>query len=172
MTDFDGYNGHKVFNAKDVPVGRIAGDEYGYKNNLLVTVSVRMERQARQEEYETVNHDMVEEPLDFSITTSVWMPNRSDIVAGGATMEPLKYLVKYENGFNETTAWRLVVMDYWHGNGMRPGCAHQKRDAGLDSPKCRESGYRWGSKWLVEPLPDGFLEEVQSIFEGKKRGVK
>lgn len=174
MTDFDGMNGWKVFDAEDVPVGRVSGSEYGYKNNLLVTVSVRMERLARQEEYETTQHVWLEGPLDFSISTGVWMPNRSDIVSGGTNIEPLKYLVKYENGFNETTAWRLAVMGVdWHMNGMRAGCAHQVQgDAGLDSPKCPVTGYRWGSKWLVEPLPEGFLEEVKAIFEGKQRGVR
>src|SRR4051812_6191369 len=93
MNKPEGLNGEPVFAAEDVPVGRVAGSDYGYKRNLLVTVSVSMEELTRQDVYETTTHDKVTRPLSFSITTGVWNPNRSDVISGGANVEPLRELV-------------------------------------------------------------------------------
>jgi hypothetical protein len=161
----EGLNGKPVFAAEDVPVGRIDGGDYGYRRSLLVTVSVRMEERTRRDSYETVNHDQVSRPLDFSIMTGVWNPNRSDIVSGGATVEPLRELVSFERGFDAESARKLADLGAYHLSGMRAGCAHQKRDAGLDSAACPVTGYKWGSAWLVQPLPSGFLERVKALFK-------
>jgi hypothetical protein len=159
-----GLNGVPIFAAEGVPVGRTSGKPYGYRRNLLVTVSVRMERMTRQDEYETVDHDKVREPLDFAITTDVWQPDQRDIVSGGATVDPLRELVTYELGFTAEIAEELASLGQWHLNGMTAACAHQERKAGLDSPPCPVTGYRWGQAWLVRPLPEGFLDEVRGLF--------
>lgn len=163
MTTPKGLNGVPVFNARDVPVGRIPGKPYGYRQSLLVTVDIRMERLTRRE-YETVDHQMVREPLDFALTTSVWRPRLSDIVSCGATVEPLRELSSYEPGWAAESVKELADLEEWHLNAMSAACAHQKRNAGLDSPPCPISGYRWGSAWLVRPLPDGFLDKVRGLF--------
>ncbi|HTF53577.1 MAG TPA: hypothetical protein VK735_39545 [Pseudonocardia sp.] len=67
----------------------------------------------------------------------------------------------------------------WHLNDMRAGCAHQtavtvpdnvswdKRSRyRLDNtPQCPETGYRWGSRWLVEPLTDDARAEIESLAD-------
>ena len=87
--EFNGMNGDKVLDTGDVTVGWINTPDYGYgRMRKPVTVHVRMERLKRREMYETVDHAYVAEPLDFAITTAVWRPNRTDMISGGATVEP------------------------------------------------------------------------------------
>jgi hypothetical protein len=160
----EGLNGNPIFNAEDVPVGRVSGASYGHKRRLLVTVSIRMEELTRRGFYDTVDHKIVREPLDFAITTGVWQPGGRDIVSGGATVEPLRELASYEMGWTPESVKELADLEEWHLNGMSAACAHQERRAGLDSPPCPISGYRWGSAWLVRPLPNGFLSKVENLF--------
>lgn len=50
---------------------------------------------------------------------------------------------------------------HWHLNEMQAGCVHQGRPARLEGggvdlqsvPPCPHTGYRYGSAWLVRPLP-------------------
>jgi hypothetical protein len=169
---FSGLNGDTAFKVDDVPVGRTSGEPYGTRRTLLVTVSIRMEWLTRQDWYDTVDHRQVSRPLDFAITTGVWNTGLTDIESGGATVQPLYELKSYTNGFTEGDALWLAALGTWHLNAMRAGCVHQAAYAGLDSPACPETGYRYGSKWLVRELPDGLLEEIQGLFKGRKKGVR
>lgn len=46
------------------------------------------------------------------------------------------------------------VWHRWHLNDMHAGCTHQPRVADYASVMpCAWSGYRYGSSWLVEPVP-------------------
>jgi hypothetical protein len=135
-----------------------------------VTVDVRVEQLDRADSYETVNHETVSKPLGFSITTGVWRPDGRDIVSGGATVEPLRDLVTFVNGFDSGKANALADLETWHLNAMRAGCAHQtpvctdgRPDLDL-TEACPQTGYRYGQAWLVEELPRGFVEHVQRLM--------
>src|SRR5215469_14742086 len=121
-----GLNGEIVYKRERVRVGQVDGEAYGYKRPLWVTVDVTMEQLNRQPEYETTEHEHVSGPLDFSITTDVWRPDGRDIVSGGATVEPLRELVTYADGFDAEKAAALAALERWHLNAMRAGCAHQE----------------------------------------------
>jgi hypothetical protein len=155
-----GLNGEIIYQREDVRVGRTDGEAYGYKRPLWVTVSVSVEANDRQDAYETVNHDMVSRPLAFSITTGVWRPDGRDIVSGGATVEPLRELATFVHGFDAGKAEALAELDYWHLNALRAGCAHQEHS---DDP-CPETGYKYGHAWLVEELPDGFVQYLSELL--------
>ena len=181
-----GLNGDPVFTARDVPVGKVSGEPYGHKGRTLtVTVDVRMERLTRRDTYETVDHDTVIAPLDFALTTAVWHPRKHDWVSGGATIEPLRKLISYTNGFDAHSVRELRRLAEWHLNAMQAGCAHQTvvyedsdygRRPSLDlTPACpdirsyhvvggRVTGYRYGHAWLVRVLPDDFLSRVHAVF--------
>lgn len=171
-----GLNGEEVFRREDVFVGRVPGESYGYKRPLRVTVSVRLEREDRREEYETVTHEKVTKPLTFAITTAVWQPSGRDWVSGGATVEPLRELTEFAAGFNAEKAQALADLDRYHLNGLRAGCVHQTAvyedkpyrrvdlKATLD---CPETGYRYGHAWLVEVLPDDFQETLTALLPFK-----
>jgi hypothetical protein len=169
-----GLNGETVMN-REVVVGTVPGEEYGYKRNLQVTVDIRMERRDRQAEYETTDHRKVSEPLDFSITTAVWRPDGKDSVGGGATCEPLRQLVTWAPGFDAEKAAQLADLGAeWNLSGMQAGCAHQApvwkegregREYDLDrTPPCPETGHKFGHAWLVRELPDGFQDLVTSLL--------
>jgi hypothetical protein len=62
-----------------------------------------------------------------------------------------------------TDARRLAeIGERWQLNDMRAGCVHM--GAGDHTGEvCPESGYRWGSAWLVEEIPAEVLGEVSGI---------
>ena len=63
------------------------------------------------------------------------------------------------------------IADAWHLNDMRPACQHMapdfdRGDLPVDQwPVCPVTGYRWGTAWLVEELPDDVVERVRQIGE-------
>lgn len=164
-----GLNGETVLDREDVLVGTVSGEEYGYKRNLRVTVSVRMEELGRQEEYETTDHRKVSRPLDFSITAAVWRPDRRDIVMS-TPGDGIKQLLDATNPQHA----ELIALSKYHLNGMRAGCIHQTavyrdgrygREVDLDAtPPCPITGYKYGSAWLLEELPEGFRQRVEAAL--------
>lgn len=186
---FNGLNGTILLNAPDSPgvtVGYVPGEPYGYKRKLRVTVEFRVERLERAETYETTTHTRVTAPLEFALTTAVWEPptrtRERDIVTGGATIEPLVDVLEHGElapGFTREKVERLIEMfEQHHLNAMKAGCAHQTvaldpKGRGYDThyaldhtPACPETGYRWGRSWLLEPLPEGFVDELLAMFAG------
>lgn len=187
----NGLNGDTMLNAEDILVGYLPSDQYGYRysppRRLRVTVSVQMERLTRQPEYETVSHEMVTEPSDFTLTTAVWRPDNRDIVMGGAIVEPLlDPAFTIAPGFTAddiATLTRLHVR--WHLNSMKAACAHQVVPDVPESvprlghyewlrdhiPPCPETGYKYGHAWLLEPLPEyltpDYVRGLLHIEEGK-----
>ena len=54
------------------------------------------------------------------------------------------------------------LWDRWHLNDMRAGCEHQRALGWTSyddhpSEPCPECGYKFGSAWLFEPLPEDFM---------------
>lgn len=179
-TDFNGMNGTIVRKGEDIPVAKVPGAPYGYTPDLLVTLSVRIERMERSETYETTSHEQVTGPLDFSLTTSVWRPDRRDIVTGGATSAPLYEALAHgrlEYGLDEAAVLGLAMNhDAWHLNALSAACAHQevvwedsdygRRPSRDLTPRCPVTGYRYGTKWLVRVLPEGFLAALDEQLSG------
>lgn len=167
----DGLHSERVFSAENILVGRCPGEPYGYKQVLPVTVSVCMERLSGREACQTVNHEKIARPLQFTITTEVWQPQRGDTVSSGITVEPLLEVTRFAKGYDEDKLIELARLGRWHMNTMSAACAHQARSAGLDSAPCPVTGYQWGHAWLVRPLPDGFLDKVKALFDLSSENV-
>lgn len=60
-----------------------------------------------------------------------------------------------------------VLWDRWHANASRPGCVHLNLPADMPiddklSQVCPETGFKWGSEFLVEPLP---MDVLKAVFE-------
>ena len=132
----------------------------------------------------------------LSITSSVWLLSRRDIIAGGQLQDSLlDYLT--EPAYKRSDVDRLLaIWQRWHLNDMRAGCEHQRAEqwdkrplfedkplaayvahpdghhgwnmlvwvpekhGGLLGKPCDTCGYRYGSRWLYEPLP---LDVVESL---------
>lgn len=166
-----GLNGTTVFYVNDAPVGRVDGDYIGMKRPHLLTVSIRMERLDQQPSYTTISHGQATNPVDFAITFDVWNQSRTnpDIIQGGPGIHGAKalgHLVDVDDAFKGRIR-DLRVISRWHLNAMTQNCEHQAHDAGLNSTPCPITGYRWGSEWLVTPLPGGdetFLANIRDLF--------
>lgn len=177
---YNGLNGTIMLNTgpKGLGVGTTPGGPYGYKRNLRVGVEVRIERLERQDTYQTTQHEHVTRPLALAVTSFVWRPDLRDIVTGGATVEPLRDVATIGKPANGWTTGTLAVLAgigaRWHLNDMQAGCAHQTvawetdpdygyRRPSLDrTPVCPRTGYRYGTSWLLDVLPD---ETVARLLE-------
>lgn len=64
---------------------------------------------------------------------------------------------------------RMVdIWERWHMNGMQAGCEHQ-RALGWNSydehpsEPCPTCGYKYGTAWLYEPLPQDVIDWAQEV---------
>ncbi len=182
MSDYNGLNGTIMLNTPEhgIAVGTVPGGDYGYKANLPVTVRVRIERLERNETYHTIEHEQVTRPWGLSITTAVWNPRGDDTLAGGATAAPLREVAAHgrprEEWADGTLPYLASIHDRWHLNAMKAACAHQevvyergpagRRPSLTETRPCPVTGYRYGSAWLVEPLPRLIVDDLLRMFTG------
>lgn len=177
MPGYNGLNGTIMLNTgrEGLTVGHVPGDGYGYARRLKVTLDLRIERLERRETYETTTHEHVARPLAMSVTTSVWRPHGKDIVAGGATREPLREVAAHGEparfwDVDHQLARMASMGDRWHLNDMQPGCLHQEvvyedsdygtRPSLTETLPCPITGYRYGSSWLIDPVPRVLLNNL------------
>lgn len=154
-------------------------------NGAYMTISVRLERRDVGDRFMTIDHEPAGSYVDVGIQGTMypkgWRSGRDEI-AGGQISGMLGMITEPEDGINPNRIGEL--WERWHLNGMRAGCAHQpdmvKRahDAGIspldqsgwmldNAPRCPETGYKWGSAWLVEYVPEDVLRELEAIGRTK-----
>lgn len=86
----------------------------------------------------------------------------------GASREPFLGVVVPAEGWTHERIEELALYgDRWHLNAMRAACSHQvvryeegrygRRPSLTETRPCTRTGYRYGSAWLVEPLPEMVL---------------
>lgn len=112
--------------------------------------------------------------LELSICGNVWLPGRSDIIAGGQLREGIREYLDVSSISEEKLSRIIEIWDRWHLNGLRAGCEHQRAagehsawvgvypEKGYPAPRCLVCGYSYGSAWLHEELPQEIIEEVKS----------
>lgn len=85
------------------------------------------------------------------------------------------------NDQHGVTATVVALWHRWHLNDMQSGCIHQESRYQADarerpawnneytgstgdtlSGPCAECGYRYGTAWLYEPLPDDILDQIEA----------
>ncbi len=125
----------------------------------------------------------------LSMCGDVWLPGRRDIIMGGQMQDSIHAMLTIAAYSKESIDKLLAIWDRWHLNDMRAGCEHQRatwnvakplqvtirgkketksagwvteseHPEGLLSKPCAECGYRYGSQWLYEPLPDSIVDEL------------
>lgn len=163
--------GHHYHDITGLTIGSTPGAPYDYKRSLKVTVDIRIEQLPGARE--TTDHVSIAGPLNFAIQTNVWQPSGKDIVSGGQAHHVLDELDSYTYG-EELVSFLKEAADTWHLNDMRAACVHQvvpeipEEVSRLDhtswlldnTPPCPVNGYKYGSKWLIEPLTDVFVREL------------
>lgn len=133
---------------------------------MWVSIELR-ERGAGQ----TIDHKRVENYTELSITGSLVERGCRSISACGQIISDLATVVDYrDSAFDEAAVGALLILWYrWHLNGMRAACSHMTEmpvDRSYDARRhitCPETGYRYGSAWLVEPLPASIITAVETF---------
>jgi hypothetical protein len=77
--------------------------------------------------------------------------------------------IKPAKGWNWPKLRRFFnIWENWHLNDMQAGCTHQRAlNWGNDkiSKPCPECGYKYGSKWLFEPVPKDVIDFLEAVPE-------
>ena len=121
---------------------------------------------------ETVTHGVISKYTRVSIRGHYFEPGsrRKDYAGVGQIVDTAAAVSQPAPGLGVTDIGRLVdVWRSWHLNDLRAGCAHQTEIFYEDSPygrrvdlkatpACPETGYRYGSAWLVEEVPADVVE--------------
>lgn len=167
-----GLNGETVFAVEDARIATADGAYFGYKRNLPVKMSVRVER--IHQPARTVDHELTIDHLALSMVTSVWSNNgRAMIASSPGVMEDL-HLVN--GAISPEALGMLGIIADFHLNTMTAACSHQQlqvtalRTMGNDGSLldeidyCEEGDYHYGHAWLVRLLPSGMLGELRRIF--------
>lgn len=126
---------------------------------------------------ETVTHEKVRYG-DVPFIAITWTYGTSAEIrrgdgSGGAGIDSA-VLFGMEDPDERKRAQRILELaDRWHLNTMKAGCAHQTvvwenseygRRPSLELTKpCPETGYRYGSAWLVEVPPAEVIEELRAL---------
>jgi hypothetical protein len=151
-----------TFERDDVLVGTTDDGARVYVSGHLYRQSVSRERQ-------TITHGTVVDPenLGGTVVAFTGTKNSSRNFANGRHDESfIARVTSPADGWTLPEVRELyTIIKRWHGNAFRAGCAHidtsgKSQDELLDHAVCPETGYGYGSQWLVDPLPD----EVRNRF--------
>lgn len=157
-----------MIRTEDRLVGRTADGERVY-------VGVRLERSDRPQE--TVDHVEVAEYDEFAASGLVVERYRRDATRAGQILDALLDVTRPQAPLAVADVRSLhAIWSEWHLNGTTAGCSHQTvivyeesshgpridldgTTAANDCPV----GYRYGSAWLLRPLPADVKAEIERI---------
>lgn len=180
--DFNGMNGDIILNTDrqfDLSLGTVDAKMYGYasKPRLTIKATIRVEELKRREEYETIEHGHVTNPLGFAMSVALWKPGNRGIIAsspGGSLIMEHLHTARWHTSVGQMLTLAMLG-ERWHLNDMNAACAHQPMlwesskygsQMNLDGPRCPRTGYKIGSKWLLEELPPHFLDRLDMALKG------
>lgn len=126
----------------------------------------------------SIDLEPVETYTELSIVGEVWRPDRRDINQGGQCVETIR-----EHRPDDKDVQRLCdIWERWHLNGMMAGTRPQRdaveewmegreerydfaaaQDHLLERELLTDRGYKYGSAWLCEPLPEEIADELRAI---------
>lgn len=144
------------------------------QNEGDINISLEIHQEADTREAETIDHKTIKGYKTLSMSGDIWLRNRKDITIGGQIHDTLSNKNIYRELFisEEDLKTIIYIWKRWHLNNLKPNCIHQEafncnenftERAKQETDKCPQ-GYKYGSKWLVEPLPEEVIEQIISIF--------
>ena len=159
------------FKFEDVFIGRTDAGE-----RIYLTAELRY----REGPAETVRHNPLTGYHELRITGLAVEPRRQlrNAYAAGQIVGELSKVTRPAPGLTEEDIRALVsIWKRWHLNGMRSLCFHQHevwtedkryghgRMLDLDAIGTCKEGYRAGSGWLVDILPEYAMDRTHQIFQ-------
>jgi hypothetical protein len=122
-------------------------------------------------EWTTMEHETITEYVEFS--ASGWTTD-----SGGQMLDDLIGATRLAKGWTFDDVRSLHrIWQSWHLNGMHAECNHltmqwekdptygyKRLKLDGEGTVCPVSGYRMGRAWLVEPLPEIIIDEVQRLL--------
>lgn len=130
-----------------------------------VLVDARLE--AVERPARAITHERLDSYVKFAISGGVYYGRGME--CGGQIQDILK-IANWAKGTDRARVRRVLALwERWHLNDMRPGCVHQivgpysEAYAAEQTANCPQ-GYKYGSAWLVEPLPADVLRDLCALF--------
>jgi hypothetical protein len=149
----------------DFTIGSI---DTGYATRAVVTVEVEWSPPGDDSDHPATSDGR----LSFSAYAK--RLRARDIDTGGQMQDELRHVV-LEHALDFAPPWDeasvlalLDLWDRWHLNDMRVGCEHQRAlgwrsyDAHPSEP-CPTCGFKFGTRWLSEPVPDHVLDALRGM---------
>lgn len=126
----------------------------------------------RNDEAETVRHEKITRYARFTVTICAFSPTGNRMDWSG---RPESLLVDSDHGWTQHDVDTLLSLTKdWHLNDMQAGCEHQivvwedspygRRPSLTETAPCPQTGYRWGSGWLVREIPQYALNEINRLM--------
>lgn len=152
------------------------GAAYGYSRPVSVYAVVELRRQSTfgrpPRDQQTTDHRTVVDPLELSLTFEILSPTGVDIGGGAKGADGLAAVT--DRSVDPETWERVERCLPWHLNGMSAACDHQAVEYETDpygrrrpsltlTEPCPDTGYRYGSAWLVRELPVSIVRDVETL---------
>lgn len=142
-------------------------DSAGRRRYLHVFVDIELETSQRAGM--TIDHEPIAAGYTVLSITAVGYRHRDKSDGGQRGGQAIELIRKLADGPLYLKRKRIAdVWERWHLNNMRAGCAHQPPGRYPDVPDCEVSGYKHGSAWLIERLPDDVVSYVLDLIEPKE----
>jgi hypothetical protein len=150
-------------------------------DNLKVYIEIELEKTILETypqfkdtplQKETVTHDQVTEYTTLTISGFARKTVRSNYAYCGQIYDHLSNLA-HPCISQDKLDQIIAIWQRWHLNDLHAACVHQtwfdsgvafeiwQARANAETAKCPK-GYRYGSKWLLEPLPQAVIDAVKS----------
>jgi hypothetical protein len=137
-----------------------------YNDRLREWVTIDFGLQPRSGGQQTVDHEWVDEALEFTAAGMIMLAVLVD-----PTFEPVSpWTAGDVRSLHDL--WQR-----WRLNQMRAACAHMDLpdDPSYDARRnivCPVTGYRYGSAWLYEPIPESVIAEIRRLEEVASRAER
>jgi hypothetical protein len=157
--------------AEDIFVGRTA-------EGTRVYLDMSLERVAKEGKTSVTHEPVTDEFFRFSASGHTVLKGRRDDNwdGGGQMLDTLLEVADPANGWTLQELKEIHrLWKNWHLNDMQAGCQHVpdplwedspygKRPDLKNTPSCPETGYRWGSAWLVRLIPATVIVRMQELI--------
>lgn len=146
-----------------INLGKIAYNNQSRRVNL-VTIDIELTKRIIGE---TISHEHLDTQESYVLLMSgnIWNGSQTDIILGGQCLDEIAaHFPKCILTYRLHWLWKN-----YHLNHMNAGCIHQKtgnffNDSKISKQVCKETGYKYGSKWLFKIIPDDIIEEIKLII--------